>query len=169
MLKKVFLILLTLALVGCSAGTVSTEEVSAEFQRDFSCKVAAACGGDETEMECERSGGSLSFKITSPEELAGLEIEIEGDKMTAEFEEMKTEINFSALPKGGALRLFKRLVETLALPDEYEVSQRGGEIIAVGKDFSASLEPGSFGLLSARFPDENTEFTFSDWAFFEEK
>lgn len=169
MFKKVFLIFFALTLVGCSAGTVGTEEVSAEYQRDFSCKVEAAYGGDETEMECERSGASLSFKVTSPKELAGLEIEIEGDKMTAEFEEMKTEINFAALPKGGALRLFKRLVETLALPDEYEVRQRGGEIIAVGKDFSASLDRGSFGLLSARFPEENTEFTFSDWAFSEEK
>lgn len=169
MLKKIFTVIAVLMLTSCSAGTVSTEEVSAAYQSDFSCGLVISCGEDETEMKCTKNGLSIMLSTISPEDMAGLDMEISDGRLKLSFEGMETEFDFENLPENGPVGLFCRLLDTLALPDEFEVSRNGKKITLVGKGFSAELDGENFGLLSARFPEENTEFTFSDWEFSGEK
>ncbi|MGN0629572.1 MAG: hypothetical protein ACI4IW_08100 [Oscillospiraceae bacterium] len=169
MLKKVFAVIAVLMLTSCSAGTVSTEEVSATYQKDFSCGLVISCGEEKTEMECTKNALSITLSTVSPEEMSGLDMEISGGRLKLRFEGMDTEFDFEKLPEDGPVRLFCRLLDTLALPDEFEVSRNGKKITLIGKGFSAELDGENFGLLSARFPEENTEFTFSDWEFSGEK
>ncbi len=165
MFKKIIVLLSLLLLTSCSAPTLSTESVSAAYQKNFTCKMTAAYAGDETAADVERNGLSITFDVTSPEELAGLSMETADGKIKVSFEGLETELNFSELPESGPLKLFCGLVETLSLPDEFSLSQNGNELIILGKNFSARLDPESLGLLSAEFPEEETEFIFTDWAF----
>ncbi len=168
MFKKIIVVLSLLLLVSCSAPALSTEEISTAYQQGFTCIVTAVYGGDETAMEVSKNGANIRFCLVSPEELAGLNMEISGGKMSASFEGMGAELDFDALPESGPLKLFCLIVETLSLPDEFSLGQSGKDIIVIGRNFSAKLDPNGLGLLSAEFPNEETEFTFSEWAFSEQ-
>jgi len=168
MFKKIIAVFSLLLLVSCSGTALSTEEVSMAYQQGFTCKATAVYAEDETEMKIEKNGLSIKLNVLSPAELSGLSIEISGGKLTADFEGMNTELDVNGLPSAGPLKLFCNLIETLSLPDEFSVTQRGSEVTALGKDFSAGLDPESLGLLKAEFPNEGVEFIFSEWAFSEE-
>lgn len=165
MLKKIIALTLTLLLTSCSTQGVSTEDVSLAFQNDFSCSAKVLYSGDETEFEIEKKGLSISFNIVSPAEMAGLCLTAEEGELSLVFEGAEVKLDLEKIPAKSPMKLFCSLLEILSLPDEFTAVKNGGEIKITGKNFSASLDPENLGLLSAKFPAEDVEFSFSEWAF----
>ncbi len=157
---------LTLLFSGCSNGVSATpQEVAKVYDRDFSAKVLAVFGENETEMEISKNGMSISILVNSPAELAGMGIEIFDEHAKVTYNGMEQEIDKEKLPERTPFLLLEELFDELSDPEEFSLSTENENVIAKGENFSAVLSPEDFSVISAEFPFSNTKFTFSNWTF----
>ncbi len=166
-MKKILaLFFALLMLCSCSnALAVSTAEVAAAYQGNFTAKVKAVFGGNEAEFTVAKKPESISISATYPCELAGMSIELFDEHAAITYEDMTQDIDTDNLPEGTAFLLLQELFEELADPEDFALSTEKENLRAQNEDFSAVLNSRDFGLISAKFEKYATEFTFSDWNF----
>ena len=164
-MKKFFLFLVFLFLFsGCSNPVPATpEEVSETYKQDFSVSAKAVFKGMESEMDVAKNGMSISVYVKSPSELAGMGIEIFDEHAKISYNGMEQEIKKDSLPEGTPFLLLEELFVELSDPEDFTLSTENGNLIADFGDFSAVLSAEDFSLLSAVFPEHETEFVFADF------
>lgn len=166
-MKKIILgAILLLLLCGCSkASSVTPQEVSEEYKKDFSVSAKAAFDNSESEMKISKNGMSISISVESPAELSGMGIEIFDEHAEVSYNGAKQEIKKESLPEGTAFLLLEELFDELSDPEGFSLSTDGERIIAENGDFSAVISSEDFSLISAEFPFYETEFVFSEFEF----
>ena len=166
-MKKIILIfVLIFALGGCSkAAAAEPAEVALAFAQDFSAEALVTFGGNEAGMSIAKNSMSISILLNSPEELAGMGIELFDEHAKVSYQGMEQEINTDTLPEGTPFLLLEELFDDLADPDEFTLSTEGENLLAKNEDFTAVLSAEDFSVISAKFPLYDTQFTFSGWVF----
>ena len=170
-MKKIIIAAIISALLcGCSnTPSVTNQDIAKAFEKDFSAKVTAAFGENETKMSISKNGTSISFFINSPKELSGMELELFDEHAVVRYEGMEQKINTGSLPKGAPFLLLEELFDSLADAEDFTLSTDGEILVAAGEGFSATLSAEDFSVINAEFTGFATVFDFSEWAFEKEE
>ena len=166
MRKIIFVFAFVLLLSGCSnVSNVTPGEVAGVYNGDFTAEARVVFGDNEAEMLITKNGMSISISVTSPAELEGMGIEIFDEHAKISYEGMEQEIKTDSLPEGTPFLLLEKLFYELSDPEDFTLSTENGNLTAKGEDFSAVLSAEDFSVISAKFPDFETEFAFSEFEF----
>lgn len=166
-MKKFILsmVLITLFTACSNSVTVTSTEVADVYKKDFSVKVLAVFGENETEMTVTKNGMSIGILLNSPDELSGMGIEISDEHAKITYDGMEQEIEINSLPNGTPFLLLKELFEEISNPDEFVLSTENNCLTARGENFSVIISEDELLMTSAEFPTFETKFTFSEWNF----
>ena len=166
MKKLIVFAALVFAFSGCSNSvSVSPEEVSKTYEKDFLASAKAVFGENEAEIAVLKNGMSISFSVGSPNELSGMGIEISDEHAKISYDGMEQEIKKDSLPEGTPFLLLEELFDELSDPEDFILSTENENLLADFGDFSAVLSAEDFSLISANFPAFETKFTFSNFQF----
>ena len=169
-MRKWIVVLVCLVLfTACSTGKkVSTQEIAERYTGDFSFAARGKTEKDTYAMEGKKNGGSITLSVLEPKELNGLSITMEDGKTKVAFAGMEKEFVTEALPEGAPFRLLETAFTKLQ-KGELSAEEGGNGLSVFGEAFSGTLSGEDLSLLSLSFPTEKTDFSFSDFAFSEEK
>lgn len=165
MKKLVFAFVLIMLFTSCSKNILSAKEVSAAAERSFSSAANILAGGYNYGVNITKNGAAITFSVTDPAELSGLELCCDGEKLRVGYKGAAEEFTEGFLPESAPISLFCEMLSTLLLTEDFSLSTEGELTKAEGKNFILKLRTENAEFVSAHFPEYETEISFSEFVF----
>ena len=167
MLKRalVFAMIFMVILSSCSKSPVTGEEISLTYAKGFSFSANCDFYGEKLAAEVNAVPGKIGMKFSSPEVLKGLSVVCEAGETKFTYEGMEAEIDTDKILQKSPVREIYEFAESIFLPESFEISESGDEIIVTGNGFCAVLNGKDFSLKSVAFDNSGNIFNIENFTF----